>query len=126
MIKNYVPSQYHTEERYELVFDDGRNNGFGFPCDKEGNLLPNDNPCAIDNYHYCLENSDIFERFNEVVTYRYRVKENAHGTCHCGREIELFDQYCGACECDCGQWYNLFGEEILSPSEWQEDIDYDY
>ena len=127
MLKNYVPSQYHIEETYELTFDNGRGSGFGFPCDKEGNLLHNDNPCAIENYNFCLENADKFERFNEVVTYRHRVKDEAHGTCHCGNEVYLYNQYMGACQCDkCGQWYNLFGEELLPPMDWQEDIDYDY
>ena len=32
MIKNYVPSEYKEVIIYELVFDDGCNNGFAFPC----------------------------------------------------------------------------------------------
>ena len=32
MLKNYIPSKYKTITTYELVFDDGHNNGFGFPC----------------------------------------------------------------------------------------------
>ena len=39
MIKNYVPSEYREVVTYELVFDDGCNNGFGFPCDVNGKLL---------------------------------------------------------------------------------------
>jgi len=127
MIKNYKPSEMKTEITYSINFDRNAHGGATFPCDENGKILDNiDNPYAYENYKYCMDHPEEFVVYNQVRkrTHRYRVP--ATGTCHCGREIELFNQYCGACECECGQWYNLFGEEILPPSEWQEDIDYDY
>lgn len=123
MIKNYKPSEIKVNVEYSIDFDYHDHGGYSFSCDENGNLL---NPCANENYKWCMEHPEEFKNFNHFMKRTYRYRAPAHGTCHCGREIELYDQYCGACECDCGQWYNLFGEEILSPSEWQEDIDYDY
>lgn len=124
MLKNYTPPEYKTQVEYELVFDDGHNNGYGFPCDKEGQLLETEeqNPVAHENYRYCLAHPEEFERFNKVIARRYRVRENANGTCICGAEAELYNQYLGACECPkCGQWYNMFGQELLKPEFWEEE-----
>lgn len=38
---------------------------------------------------------------------------------HCKEEFDLIDEYMGACQCPkCGQWYNLFGQELLPPDQW--------
>lgn len=124
MLKSYTPAEYRTIVEYELVFDDGRNNGYGFPCDKEGKLLQSEeqNPVAHENYRFCMEHPERFERFNRVIRYEHRVRENAHGTCSCGNEFELCDEYYGACQCEkCGKWYNLFGQELLPPDHWEHD-----
>ena len=124
MLRNYVPSEYHTVVEYELVFDDGHNNGFGFPCDATGKLLQREeeNPCAHANMRRCLENPEKFVRFNKIIKYERSVRDNAHGTCVCGNEVELWDSYLGACQCEkCGRWYNLFGQELLPPENWEED-----
>lgn len=122
MIKNYTPAQYRIKTSYELVFDDGCNNGFGFPCDKEGNLLAT-NPDTKANYIWCMENQDKFKRFNEIIEYKHRIRDEAHGICHCGEKVYLINEYYGACQCGkCGQWYNLFGQKILPPMEWGEDL----
>lgn len=118
MLKNYTPAEYRTVTEYELVFDDGRNDGFGFPCDKEGRLLQSVEEAAYENLAFCLAHPEKFERFNKVVEQRWRARENAHGTCSCGEEVELWNQYLGACECpNCGQWYNLFGQELTPPDK---------
>lgn len=123
MLKNYVPSQYRTITRYQLVFDDGRNNGYAFPCDKDGNFSENLNPCAMESYRRCMENPDKFVRFNKIVETKHRVKDEAHGTCSCGNEVYLYNEYHGACQCEkCGKWYNLFGQELLPPTEWEEEM----
>ena len=28
--------------------------------------------------------------------------------------------------CECGQWYNAFGQALKNPEFWYEDEDYDY
>lgn len=122
MLKNYVHAQYYTEVRYEVVFDDGRYNGYGFPCDANGKLLDKINEAAVENYKYCLAHPEKFVRFNKVIEQEYRVKDNAHGICSCGNGVELYDLYYGACQCEkCGKWYNLFGQELMPPENWEEE-----
>lgn len=122
MLKNYTPSQRRTEVSYELVFDDGRYNGFCFPCNENGKLLDTKNEAAMSNYKWCLEHPEKFDRFNKVIKQEYTVRDNAHGTCSCGHEVELYNSYDGACQCEkCGKWYNLFGQELLPPTSWEED-----
>ena len=44
---------------------------------------------------------------------------------HCGEEFYLQDEYLGACECPrCGQWFNLFGQEVTDPSSWSSGSDW--
>lgn len=120
MLKNIIPSEWKTDVYYELVFDDGHNNGYGFPCDKSGNLFDMQD-CARENLEWAKAHPEKFKRFGVVVTYKNRYREPAHGTCSCGREVVLEDIYCGACECECGRWYNLYGQELLAPEFWEED-----
>ena len=124
MLKNYIPASYHTVIEYELVFDDGCNNGYGFPCDANGKLLQSEkeNSVAHENMRRCLEHPEKFVRFNKLIATERRAYDNAHGTCICGNEVELWDSYLGACQCEkCGRWYNLFGQELLPPENWEEE-----
>lgn len=121
MLKNYRPQRAKTESFYELVFDDGHNNGFGFPCDRSGRVSEDLGQDAKDNIRYCLEHPEKFIRWNEVIRFENRYIEPARGTCSCGREVELWDQYYGSCQCDCGKWYNLFGQELVAPEYWETD-----
>lgn len=121
MIKDFKPATYETITEYDLVFDDGRDNGFWFPCDKDGRLLTELSKEAIKNYNDCLKKPEKFERYNKIVKTERRVRNNATGTCHCGNKVELYDMYYGACQCDkCGQWYNLFGQMLVPPEQWEE------
>lgn len=122
MIKDYIERKKVEIIEYELCFDDGNNNGYGFPCDKNGNLDKNLNDAAKKNYEFCMQHPEKFERFNKVVAITRQYTEFAKGKCKCGNQIELINQYLGACECPyCGQWYNLWGQELLPPNEWNED-----
>ena len=126
MIQNYKPSHMAEEIVHRLVFDDGGNSGFWFPCDEHGNLLPGMYENARENYEFCMANQNSFVRANEVVSFKQRVREPATGTCHCGNEVTLYAEYYGACQCGkCGQWYNLFGQELLPPDEWEEEWEED-
>ena len=127
MINNFKRGEYKTTTYYHLCFDDGHGNGFGFPCDKNGNLLQSEteNPAAWKNYKWCLANQDKFFRYNKVEEREHSWRENNSGTCHCGQEIELYNEYLGACECPkCGQWYNIWGQELKNPETWSDGDDW--
>jgi len=123
MMKDFVRSTRVKEEFFDLVFDDGRNNGYAFPCNADGVVdLSNMADCAVDNLEFCKSNPDKFERFCEVVKSTRWYTEPAEGTCHCGIRFKLHDEYMGACECPkCGQWYNLFGQELINPKYWEDE-----
>jgi len=122
MLSNTIRGEYVTEVRYELAFDDGLGNGYGFPCDATGAVNEDLTPDALRNLEYCRQHPEAFERANEVVEICLQYKEEDHGTCRCGETVYLHDQYQAACQCTkCGQWYNLFGQELLPPEMWEED-----
>ncbi len=120
MLKNMTSREQKTFVRYELVFDDGHNNGFAFPCNESG-VVEKLHEAGKKNLEWCKAHPEEFVRANEVVTIRQNYTEPAHGTCDCGATVVLENQYCGACQCpQCGHWYNLFGESILPPERWVE------
>ena len=121
MLKNIVRAARKTDIEYELCFDDGHENGFGFPCDKVGKVK-DISPEAVANLAWCMEHPEKFVRFNKVVKYTRSYTVPGHGTCSCGAEVDLYDEYYGACQCPkCGQWYNLFGQELLPPEQWEKE-----
>lgn len=116
---NYRRSTIEEEITYELTFDNGMYNGFGFPCDENGNVPKDLNEAARENLAYCLAHPEKFARYNKVVRFVRHVRVPARGTCRCGQEVELYNQYYGACQCpNCGQWYNTGGQELIPPKEW--------
>ncbi len=124
MLHNFVPAERKTNVSYDLTFwyDDDRERGFCFPCDRFGKVLPIQYEEARQNYENCMAHPDQFKVFAEVQKYVNDYTEPAHGTCSCGEEVELYDQYCGACQCPkCGQWYNLFGQSLVPPEYWEHD-----
>lgn len=107
---------YFTLE-YRRLDDD--TSGFSFACDERGNLFMGKlTQGALENLEYCkIHEGEFAPPF--VKKHRLRYTEPAIGLCKCGAEIVLEDQYMGACECpECGQWYNIFGQELRSPREW--------
>ena len=123
MLKNYTPSKREEKVTYELQFYVDRNGGYGFPCDKDGNLLMNEmNEYSLKNYKDAMAHPERYKTsYNKVVEIRNRYRVPAHGTCHCGEEVYMENQYMGACQCpNCGQWYNLVGQELLPPDQWEE------
>lgn len=124
MLRNVTQAEWKTNYWFELVFDDGRNNGFGFPCDASGNILPGLPEAALTNLAYAKAHPEKFERYNEVVRYKNDYREPGRGTCSCGNTVVLENQYLGACQCSkCGKWYNLYGQELLPPECWEDDYD---
>lgn len=121
MLNNFTPAHLETKVWHELTFDDGKGNGFVFPCDLEGNVTTK-HAGALANYHKCLLNPEKYRRFNKVVRCEQTYVEPAQGNCnYCGKLVVLRNQYMGACQCDnCGQWYNLSGQELKPREQWAE------
>ena len=115
--------QKMTRVTYALDFNFPDNDGgYSFDCDEDGNLLPDISIGALENYQKCIDGTydvvsqGIRKHINSWV-------ENAIGLCNCGQEVELWDSYCSACECEkCGQWYNLSGQMLVPPEQWEEPI----
>lgn len=121
--KEVTKIEYSREFRWKK----DRNSGCGFPCDKEGNLLPNINEVAKENYKKALNNDNLVDLgvVEREITYR----EPAIGKCSCECKNEMVNQYMGAFQCKrCGQWYNLFGQELKPVEEWNNygELDYAY
>lgn len=110
-------------DRYiEFTYKDDPNAGFVFPA------LPNGEPDfahmpkeAILNYNNCL-NDDRLDG-PELKVEKREYMNPAVGKCSCGREVILDADYSGAVQCECDQWYNLFGQELRDPKYWEEDYD---
>lgn len=126
MLKDIIRGKWKEEVGYQLVFDDGRGNGFAFNCDADGNAnLSKMSDGAFENLKFCMEHPEKFKRFGKVIEWKQGWREPDRGTCHCGQAVELVNEYMGSCQCPkCGQWYNLFGQELLPPEEWGTDEDY--
>lgn len=125
MIKDFKNGEEVTKVKYELMFDDGNYNGYGFPCDKDGNIFPLDNEYAKANYEYCLTHKDKFVRAGKVEKTEYTYRESNSGICNCGKRIELFNECLGGCECPyCGQWWNIWGQALKNPYEWSDGDDW--
>lgn len=123
MLRNLVRGEYKTSVEYALEFFFDRTGGFSFPCDEYGDILPLKSPEAGENLEWCRNHLEEFE-FIEIRRHKQSWREPDSGTCHCGERVELVNEYRGACQCPkCGQWYNLFGQELLSPEEWEMDDD---
>lgn len=126
MIKDYKPAYTEEEEVYSLLFYVDRTGGYSFPCDKDGKLLPGTNETAKRNYEEALKHPERYPyAFNEVEKRTVRNRHYATGVCKCGERIELFNDYMGARECpNCGQWWNLFGEELNPVETWRNGDDW--
>ena len=128
MLSNIVRPERKLEVTYGLRFFVDAGGGSEFPCDADGNVKLNSMTEAVkNNYKSCLAHPEKFlYAYNKVHKYSRWTKNTPYGTCHCGERVYLFDEYMGACQCgECGQWYNLFGQELLPPSDW-EGLDYTY
>lgn len=128
MLNNIVRPEPYLEVTYGLRFYAYPDGGYEFPCNADGCLIHRDiSDTAFKNYSYCISHPEKFPyAFNEIHKYSRWIKDESYGTCHCGERVYLINEYMGACQCPkCGQWYNLFGEELLPPNDW-EDLDYAY
>ena len=110
-------------KEFRLVYEDKQGNGYSFPCDEEGNI-------RLEECHYpetikkslVKARSEEWEGKNgEVVTF---ISRNRYGICpQCGRRVYFggsgWAAYMGSAECECGQWYNSYGQALKPPEDWE-------
>ena len=110
-------------DRYiEFLYKDDKNAGFMFPA------LPNGEPDfehmppeAKANYEKCLTDDRL--EAPEFIENKDTYMSPAIGECSCGRDVILDSDYQGAVRCECGRWYNLFGQSLIDPKYWYTDED---
>lgn len=112
----------HKEFRRDFtIVGEEQGNGYSFPCLPGGFPDINDENCEywIKHFEYCINHPE--EYIDEgVVVAEWNYEEPAIGLCSCGNEVELTDEYLGACQCNkCGQWYNIFGQKLIDPEFWE-------
>ena len=122
IIKERTPETI-TDYIIEFIYKDDPNAGFVFPA------LPNGDPDfdkmpkeAVLSYNNCLNDDRLDGPKFKVEKREYMTP--AVGKCSCGREVILDADYMGAVQCECGRWYNLFGQELKDPQYWEEDYEY--
>ena len=122
MLKILKERQPTTIKEYfiEFYYKDDPNAGFCFPA------YPNGDPDfssmtseAQANYEACLKDERLTEA--EFTTSVHTYTEPAEGRCICGNRVVLDTDYMGAVRCECGRWYNLFGQSLRDPKYWEED-----
>ena len=121
IIKERTPEtirEYYIEFRYK----DDPEAGFCFPANRRGApkffSMP---PEAIRNYEACLTDKRLTA--GEFVTRTHTYINPAVGLCSCGKEVILECDHSGAVQCECGRWYNLFGQSLIDPKYWYRDED---
>lgn len=119
IIKERTPEtirEYYIEYRYK----DDPEAGFYFPATWQG--FPDFDRMSsemLDNYNACLTDERLTEP--EFTKSERTYIEPAVGKCICGVEVVLECDHAGAVRCECGRWYNLFGQELRDPKYWEED-----
>ena len=119
LIKQRTPVKFR-EYTIEYRYKDDPNAGFTFPATRHGDP---DFSCMgremRANYEACLTDKRLTE--GEFTKHEWTYMEPALGICSCGREVTLECDHAGAVRCECGKWYNLFGQELRDPEYWEED-----
>jgi hypothetical protein len=107
-------------DRYiEFKYKDDPNAGFVFPANSDGTpAFDKMTSEATANYEKCLTDDRLTEPEFKVDKRTYM--SPAVGKCSCGAHVVLEADYAGAAQCECGRWYNLFGQELRDPKYWEE------
>jgi hypothetical protein len=127
MLDNMVKRERVFIEDYALGYEwvDDPSSGFSFECDKEGNpLVEKMGDPALENLRKCRDGTyDVV--FMGIRDYSRYYTEDAHGTCDCGREVYLHNDYGHGIDCECGRIYNSSGQELAPRSQWEDRYDED-
>jgi hypothetical protein len=116
--REYIETVYYERSFW---FQDDPEQGFGFDCNEDGELLENTAPEARANYERCLT-GEVDGRVINDEGIRKRTHgywEPAVGICErCDREV-ILDGF--TCTCDCGVDYNSSGQRLAPRSQWGEE-----
>lgn len=119
IIKERTPETI-TEYYLEFKYKDDPEAGFCFPATHLGDPdFDHMSDEAIANYQACLTDKRLTEE--EFTKHKWTYMNPALGICSCGRDVVLECDHAGAVRCECGRWYNLFGQELRDPKYWEED-----
>ena len=124
MIKIIKEREPVTIKEYfiEFKYKDDPNAGFCFPVTVHGE--PDFNSMTSEaqaNYKACLTDNRLTEA--EFTTSTHTYTEPAVGKCICGSLVTLDADYMGAVRCECGRWYNVYGQRLKDPEYWERDDD---
>ena len=121
IIKERTPEvikEYYIEFRYK----DDPEAGFCFPATSTGAPdFARMTPEAKANYEACLTDERLIQEEFEPREWTYM--NPAVGLCSCSKEVILECDHSGAVQCECGRWYNLFGQSLIDPKYWYRDED---
>lgn len=119
MLEIIKESYDETIEKFYIHFyDENKELRMGFPME---NGVPAIKECAKENFATANKKADAGKWTKKIEKVSYTYKHLPYGRCACGAKFELYDRYMGACPCpNCGQWYNLFGQELDPPDTWDE------
>ncbi len=110
--------EYTIEYRYK----DDPEAGSSFPATSQGDPdFSAMGPEMRANYEACLTDERLTEA--EFTKHEWTYMNPAIGLCSCGKEVVLEGGYEGATQCECGKWYNLFGQSLIDPKYWYRDED---
>lgn len=121
IIRERKPVKFR-DYRIEFRYKDDPEAGFSFPATCHGD--PDFSQMGSEmlaNYEACLTDKRLTE--GEFETHEWTYIEPALGLCSCGKEVVLDCDHSGAVPCECGRWYNLFGQSLIDPKYWYEDED---
>lgn len=106
----YVPHYEHT-----FVDKNGELRA-GYECDPQGNRLEPETEFTK-WVRLEVENGTLYD----MGVHTWEKKEVVPGEllCHCGRLNPIWGG--GDFTCECGQWYNTFGQELRHPRHWGEE-----
>ena len=119
IIKERTPETI-VEYHLEWYYDETRDAGFSFPTNSNYEVdLEKMTPEGRANYERCLNDKSLIGPIKD--RYEHTYINPAVGKCSCGREVILDSDYAGAVRCECGKWYNVYGQELRDPKYWEED-----
>ena len=121
IIKERTP-EVMKEYYISFWYKDDPEAGFCFPATPSGE--PDFSSMSTEakaNYEACLTDDRLTESEFDVREWTY--VNPAVGLCSCGKEVILECDHSGAVQCECGRWYNLFGQSLIDPKYWYRDGD---